>query len=230
MLTLAHCNALSNRGSMRMRPERSGRDGPGPSLRGGASSSRGRSSFSERDGRPMVMRIQVSCTRVSTRGAKIVFMASFFYCLESFKCQSAECIFFQAWLQNPCLCVCVRVCVQPFSSGRQVVVERSGREQGMRKEWHGGSGSQDRSFPDNRRMGDSRRGMLAHSRYIQFTNQFWVQTKALVCCQLRLGLLFSLCSHSSSGMSRIVQITSNSIPSGGSVGGFKPYKGTQRQF
>ncbi|XP_076584023.1 SAFB-like transcription modulator isoform X2 [Chaetodon auriga] len=134
------------RGPMRMRAERSGRDGPGPSLRGGSSNSRGRSSFNDRDGRPMVM-------------------------------------------SN-----------QPFSSGRQVVVERHSREQGMRKEWHGGSGSQERGFPDNRRLGDSRGSMMAPS------------------------------SHSSSGLNRIVQITSNSIPSGGNVGGFKPYKGTQRQF
>lgn len=43
-----------------MRTERTGRDGPGPSMRGGSSSSRGRSSFNERDGRPMVMTTQVS--------------------------------------------------------------------------------------------------------------------------------------------------------------------------
>lgn len=42
-----------------MRAERSGRDGPGPSLRGGSTSSRGRSSFNDRDGRPMVMSNQV---------------------------------------------------------------------------------------------------------------------------------------------------------------------------
>ncbi|XP_036950446.1 SAFB-like transcription modulator [Acanthopagrus latus] len=134
------------RGPMRMRTERPGRDGPGPSLRGGSSSSRGRSSFNERDSRPMVM-------------------------------------------SN-----------QPFSSGRQVVVERHNREQGMRKEWHGGSSSQERGFPDNRRLGDSRGSMMAPS------------------------------SHSSSGLNRIVQITSSSIPSGSNVGGFKPYKGTPRQF
>ncbi|XP_073320224.1 SAFB-like transcription modulator [Pagrus major] len=134
------------RGPMRMRAERPGRDGPGPSLRGGSSSSRGRSSFNERDTRPMVM-------------------------------------------SN-----------QPFTSGRQVVVERQHREQGMRKEWHGGSSSQERGFPDNRRMGESRGSMMAPS------------------------------SHSSSGLNRIVQITSSSIPSGGNVGGFKPYKGTPRQF
>ncbi|XP_035507591.1 SAFB-like transcription modulator [Morone saxatilis] len=134
------------RGPMRMRAERSGRDGPGPALRGGSSSSRGRSSFNDRDTRPMVM-------------------------------------------SN-----------QPFSSGRQVVVERHSREQGLRKEWHGGSSSQERGFPDNRRMGDSRGSMMAPS------------------------------SHSSSGLNRIVQITNNTIPSGGNVGGFKPYKGTPRQF
>ncbi|KAJ8391597.1 hypothetical protein AAFF_G00087380 [Aldrovandia affinis] len=44
------------RGAVRMRPERSGREGAGPGLRGAPSSSRGRSSFSGRDsGRPMVM-------------------------------------------------------------------------------------------------------------------------------------------------------------------------------
>ncbi|KAM3625663.1 uncharacterized protein V6R79_015589 [Siganus canaliculatus] len=132
------------RGPMRMRTER--RDGPGPSLRGGSSSNRGRSGFNERDGRAMVMSSQ------------------------------------------------------PFSSGRQVVVERHGRDQGLRKDWHGGSSSQERAFPDNRRMGDSRGSMMSSS------------------------------SHSSSGLNRIVQITSNSIPSGGNVGGFKSYKGTQRQF
>ncbi|XP_049450216.1 SAFB-like transcription modulator [Epinephelus fuscoguttatus] len=134
------------RGPMRMRAERSGRDGPGPSMRGGASASRGRSSFNERDGRPMVMSDQ------------------------------------------------------PFSSGRQVVVERHSRDQGMRKEWHGGSSSQAGGYPDNRRMGDSRGSMMAPS------------------------------SHSSSGMNRIVQITNNSMSSGGNVGGFKPFKGTPRQF
>lgn len=46
---------------MRMRPERSGRDGPGPAIRGASSVSRGRSSFNDRDGgRPMVMNDQVS--------------------------------------------------------------------------------------------------------------------------------------------------------------------------
>lgn len=40
---------------MRMRADRSGRDGPGPTLRGGPSVSRGRN-FNDRDeGRPMVM-------------------------------------------------------------------------------------------------------------------------------------------------------------------------------
>ncbi|KAI3377897.1 hypothetical protein L3Q82_009023 [Scortum barcoo] len=139
-------NPVMNRGPMRMRAERSGRDGPGPALRGGSTSSRGRSSFNVRDGRPMVMTNQ------------------------------------------------------PFSSGRQVVVERHSREQGLRKEWHGGSGSQGGGFPDNRRMGDTRGSLMAPS------------------------------SHSSSGLNRIVQITNNSIPSGGNVGGFKPYKGTPRQF
>ncbi|XP_014865356.1 PREDICTED: SAFB-like transcription modulator [Poecilia mexicana] len=65
---------------------------------------------------------------------------------------------------------------QPFSSGRQVVVERHSRDQGLRKEWHGGSGSQ--VFSDNRRMGDGRGGMMATSshsssglgRIVQITN------------------------------------------------------------
>ncbi|XP_034727807.1 SAFB-like transcription modulator isoform X2 [Etheostoma cragini] len=140
-------NAGLSRGPMRMRAERSGRDGPIPVLRGGSSASRGRSSFNDRDGgRPMVMSDQ------------------------------------------------------PFSSGRQVVVERHSRDQGLRKEWHGGSSSQGRGYPDNRRMGASRGSMMAAS------------------------------SHSSSGMNRIVQITNNSIPSGGNVGGFKPFKGTSRPF
>ncbi|XP_034535839.1 SAFB-like transcription modulator [Notolabrus celidotus] len=135
------------RGPMRMRTDRPGRDGPGPSLRGGSSSGQGRSSFNNRDGgRSMVMNDQ------------------------------------------------------PFSSGRQVVVERHSRDQGIRKEWHGGSSSQGGGYADNRRMGDSRGSMMAPS------------------------------SHSSSGLNRIVQITNNSIPSGGSVGGFKPYKGTPRQY
>uniref|UniRef100_A0A8C7USS3 SAFB-like, transcription modulator n=1 Tax=Oncorhynchus mykiss TaxID=8022 RepID=A0A8C7USS3_ONCMY len=97
-----------------MRPERSGRDGQGPALRGGSSVSRGRSNFSGRvGGRPMVM---------------------------------AD---------------------QHFSSSRQVVVERHGRDQpAPRKEWHGGAGSQGGGFPDSRRMGDSRGSMMApHSRY-----------------------------------------------------------------
>ncbi|KAM6950848.1 SAFB-like transcription modulator isoform 3-T3 [Lycodopsis pacificus] len=141
-------NAGLTRGPMRMRAERSGRDGPGPVLRGGTSANRGRSSFNDRDGgRPIVM--------------------------------SRD---------------------QPFSSGRQVVVERHSRDQGLRKEWHGGSSSQGGGFPDNRRMGDSRGSMMAPS------------------------------SHSSSGMNRIVQITNSSIPSGGNAGGFKPFKGTPRQF
>ncbi|KAK9542750.1 hypothetical protein VZT92_000585 [Zoarces viviparus] len=141
-------NAGLTRGPMRMRAERSGREGPGPVLRGGTSANRGRSSFNDRDGgRPIVM--------------------------------SRD---------------------QPFSSGRQVVVERHSRDQGLRKEWHGGSSSQGGGFSDNRRMGDSRGSMMAPS------------------------------SHSSSGMNRIVQITNSSIPSGGNTGGFKPFKGTPRQF
>ncbi|MED6260563.1 hypothetical protein ATANTOWER_022776 [Ataeniobius toweri] len=83
---------------------------------------------------------------------------------------------------------------QPFSSGRQVVVERHSREPGLRKDWHGGSGSQGGVFSD------SRGGMMAAS------------------------------SHSSSGLSRIVQITSNSVSSSGTVGGFKAFKGASRPF
>ncbi|XP_026071867.1 SAFB-like transcription modulator isoform X2 [Carassius auratus] len=77
---------------------------------------------------------------------------------------------------------------QHFGSGRQVVVERHGRDQGPRKEWHGAAGSQSGGFTDSHRMGDSRPGMMApHS------------------------------SHSSSGMNRIVQIT-NVPMAGGSGG------------
>uniref|UniRef100_A0A8C7NAN6 SAFB-like, transcription modulator n=1 Tax=Oncorhynchus kisutch TaxID=8019 RepID=A0A8C7NAN6_ONCKI len=51
---------------------------------------------------------------------------------------------------------------QHFSSSRQVVVERHGRDQSApRKEWHGGAGSQGGGFPDSRRMGDSRGSMVA---------------------------------------------------------------------
>ncbi|XP_077419889.1 SAFB-like transcription modulator isoform X2 [Vanacampus margaritifer] len=91
---------------------------------------------------------------------------------------------------------------QPFNSGRRVVVQRHSREQGMRKEWHGGSSSQGGGgggFSDNRRVNNSR------------------------------GSLMSPPSGHSSGMSRIVQITSSSVSSSGSTGGFKPFKGT-RQF
>lgn len=44
-----------------MRPEHSGRDGPGPNMRGATSANRGRGSFSSRDGgRPSVMGDQVT--------------------------------------------------------------------------------------------------------------------------------------------------------------------------
>ncbi|KAM9493478.1 SAFB-like transcription modulator isoform 2-T2 [Clarias gariepinus] len=44
------------RGAVRMRPEHSSRDGPGPNMRGASSASRGRGTFSSRDGgRPAVM-------------------------------------------------------------------------------------------------------------------------------------------------------------------------------
>ncbi|KAK6294544.1 hypothetical protein J4Q44_G00353740 [Coregonus suidteri] len=131
------------RGAVRtggMRPERSGRDGQGPALRGGSTASRGRSNFSGRDGgRPMV------------------------------------------------------IADQHFSSGRQVVVERHGRDQpAPRKEWHGGAGSQGGGFPDSRRMGDSRGSMMAPHA-----------------------------SHSSSAMNRIVQITNSSMSSVGGFKPFK---------
>uniref|UniRef100_A0A8C6TR73 SAFB-like, transcription modulator n=1 Tax=Neogobius melanostomus TaxID=47308 RepID=A0A8C6TR73_9GOBI len=87
---------------------------------------------------------------------------------------------------------------QAFSSGRQVVVERQNRDQGLRKEWHGGASSQGAGFADNRRMGETRGSMMAPP------------------------------SSHSSGMNRIVQITNNSLSSGGNVGGFKPFKTTQR--
>ncbi|XP_051919726.1 SAFB-like transcription modulator isoform X2 [Hippocampus zosterae] len=93
---------------------------------------------------------------------------------------------------------------QPFSSGRRVVVQRHSREQGMRKEWHGGSASQGGGsgggggFSENRRMSNSR------------------------------GSMMSPPSGHSSGMSRIVQITSSSVSSGGNTGSFKPFKGTQQ--
>ncbi|XP_040899513.1 SAFB-like transcription modulator isoform X2 [Toxotes jaculatrix] len=102
------------RAPMRMRAERSAREGPGPALRGGSSASRGRNNFNARDGgRPMVMSDQ------------------------------------------------------PFSSSRQVVVERHSREQGLRKDWHGGSSSQSRGFPDNRRIGDTRGSMMAPSSHLR---------------------------------------------------------------
>lgn len=64
-------------------------------------------------------------------------------------------------------CVCLQhSSLQPFSSGRQVVLERPAREQGARKEWHGGSSSQGGVFSNSRRMGDSRGSMMAPSRYI----------------------------------------------------------------
>uniref|UniRef100_A0A1A7Z563 SAFB-like, transcription modulator n=1 Tax=Iconisemion striatum TaxID=60296 RepID=A0A1A7Z563_9TELE len=58
---------------------------------------------------------------------------------------------------------------QPFSSGRQVVVERHSREQGLRKEWHGGSSSQGGVFSDNRRMAPSSH-TSGLSRVVQITN------------------------------------------------------------
>ncbi|KAJ3593059.1 hypothetical protein NHX12_005396 [Muraenolepis orangiensis] len=137
-----NANKGDMRDAVRLRPERSARDVPGPTLRGASSASRGRHGYTDREGgRPMVM-------------------------------------------------------------GDQVVVERHSRDQGpSRKDWHGSSGSQGSGgFPD-RRMGDHRGSLMAqHS------------------------------SHSSSGMNRIVQITNNSLSSGGNVGGFKPFKGAPRRF
>ncbi|KAI7814079.1 SAFB-like transcription modulator [Triplophysa rosa] len=123
------------RGAVRMRPDRPGREGPGPAMRGASTANRGRTSFNSRDGgRPVVMGDQ------------------------------------------------------PFGSGRQVVVERHGRDPGPRKDWHGAGGSQSGGFPDNRRIGETRPGMMApHS------------------------------NHSSTGMNRIVQIT-NVPMAGGSGG------------
>lgn len=92
---------------------------------------------------------------------------------------------------------------QAFGSGRQVVVERHGRDAGpSRKDWHCGSGSQGSGgFQDSRRMGEHRGSLMAqHS------------------------------SHSSSGMNRIVQITNNSLSSSSNAGGFKPFKGAPRRF
>ncbi|XP_073715038.1 SAFB-like transcription modulator [Misgurnus anguillicaudatus] len=124
------------RGPARMRPDRPGRDGPGPAMRGASTANRGRTSFNSRDGgRPVVIGEQPH-----------------------------------------------------FGSGRQVVVERHGRDSGPRKDWHGAAGPQGAGFPDNRRMGESRPGMMApHS------------------------------SHSSTGINRIVQIT-NVPMAGGSGG------------
>uniref|UniRef100_A0A3P9HES0 SAFB-like, transcription modulator n=1 Tax=Oryzias latipes TaxID=8090 RepID=A0A3P9HES0_ORYLA len=92
----------------------------------------------------------------------------------------------------------VMISNQTFGSGRQVVVERHGREQGLRKDWHGSSSSQGGGFTDNRRIVDSRGSVMTSSH--------------------------------SSGIGRIVQITNNSNPSGGAVGGFKPFKGVPRPF
>ncbi|XP_028811493.1 SAFB-like transcription modulator isoform X3 [Denticeps clupeoides] len=134
------------RGAVRMRPERSGREGPGPAIRGASSASRGISNFSSREStRPLV------------------------------------------------------IGDQHFGGGRQVVVERHGRDQGPRKDWHSGGPSQSSPFPDSRRLGDGRPSMMTpHS------------------------------SHSSSGMNRIVQITSSSMSS--SSVGYKPFKSAPRRF
>ncbi|MBN3275699.1 SLTM protein, partial [Polyodon spathula] len=89
------------RAAVRMRPERSGRDGLGPSIRGGTSASR---------------------SRDAGRGIN-------------------------------------------YSEGRQVVVERHGRDQGPRKDWHG-TGSQGSGYQGTRRVGESRGSMISqHSSH-----------------------------------------------------------------
>lgn len=127
-----------------MRTERSGRDGPGPSVRGGPPSSRGRSSFSERDGKSMTINNQVSSLQ---RPERCLFLP-----------------FFSGGVTR----LTPPPSPQPFSSGRQVVVERHSRDSGLRKEWQGGSNSQERAFPDNRRM-ESRGSLMGSSRYGSFS-------------------------------------------------------------
>lgn len=60
VLNPSSLNTDLTRGPMRMHTERSGGSGSGPSVRGGPSSSRGRSNFSDRDRKPMTMNNQVS--------------------------------------------------------------------------------------------------------------------------------------------------------------------------
>lgn len=77
---------------------------------------------------------------------------------------------------------------QPFSSGRQVVVERHSRDSGLRKEWQSGSNSQERTFPDNRRI-DSRGSLMGSSRYSTFRHKslYW----RVLSCELQ-AVLFCL--------------------------------------
>lgn len=152
-----------------MRAERSGRDGPGPALRGGSSTSRGRSSFNDRDGgRPMVMGDQVSLSSDQVFLAFLKSQVMQHNIVSVFSCSSHIHLTIHRRLAPDSKSL---LSLQPFSSGRQVVVERHSREQGLRKEWHGGSSSQGGGFADNRRMGDTRGGMMAPSRYTKFTNK-----------------------------------------------------------
>ncbi|KAK6475154.1 SAFB-like mRNAion modulator, partial [Huso huso] len=120
------------RAAVRMRPERSGRDGLGPSVRGGTSATRSRDG-----GRGMVIGERVSSST-------------------SFRPTQQK----------------------NYSEGRQVVVERHGRDQGPRKDWHG-TGSQGSGYQGTRRMGESRGSMMsqhsshsppAMSRIVQINN------------------------------------------------------------
>ncbi|XP_058851197.1 SAFB-like transcription modulator isoform X5 [Acipenser ruthenus] len=107
------------RAAVRMRPERSGRDGLGPSVRGGTSATRSRDG-----GRGMVIGERVSSST-------------------SFRPTQQK----------------------NYSEGRQVVVERHGRDQGPRKDWHG-TGSQGSGYQGTRRMGESRGSMMSqHSSH-----------------------------------------------------------------
>ncbi|XP_041073833.1 SAFB-like transcription modulator isoform X2 [Polyodon spathula] len=107
------------RAAVRMRPERSGRDGLGPSIRGGTSASRSRDA-----GRGIVIGERVSSSTT-----------------------------FRPTQQKN------------YSEGRQVVVERHGRDQGPRKDWHG-TGSQGSGYQGTRRVGESRGSMISqHSSH-----------------------------------------------------------------
>ncbi|MGH0135472.1 UNVERIFIED_CONTAM: hypothetical protein FKN15_006444 [Acipenser sinensis] len=103
------------RAAVRMRPERSGRDGLGPSIRGGTSATRSRDG-----GRGIVIGERVSSST-------------------SFRPTQQK----------------------NYTEGRQVVVERHGRDQGPRKDWHG-TGSQGSGYQGTRRVGESRGTMMSH--------------------------------------------------------------------